>query len=130
MEYKKLRYSLLFGNIFIITLICFSVCSIGCESVPEINRSFIEHSIAVERSQNAQRELIAIIDRAGARLEAIERTAGLLQDNIERIGILFAEYDSIVREIIDGINRVQNSLSAGVGNYQSFSDNRGDNNNR
>jgi len=129
-EYKKLRYSLLFGNIFIITLICFSVCSIGCESVPEINRSFIEHSIAVERSQNAQRELIAIIDRAGARLEAIERTAGLLQDNIERIGILFAEYDSIVREIIDGINRVQNSLSAGVGNYQSFSDNRGDNNNR
>jgi hypothetical protein len=124
--FKEIFKMLIFAVLFYAVLLVFS----GCKSNPEINRSLIEHSRAVERSQNAQRELISIIDRAEIQLIDLERTASLLDGSIERLGILFAEYDSIVREIIEGVNRVQNSLGTGVGNSQGFTDNRGSNNNR
>ncbi|MDR3019788.1 MAG: hypothetical protein LBU66_02665 [Treponema sp.] len=92
----------------------------------EINKSLIEHSVAVERSQNAQRELIAIIDRNEARLGRIEErlgsiaaSAGLLSDNIDLIGELFTEYDSIVRELIAGLKSIEAGLGGGEGESQA-----------
>ena len=122
--FKQVLYLLGFALLLFITL-----CSLpGCKSTAEINKSLIEHSRAVERSQNAQRELISIIDRAEVRLESIERTAGLLSGNIERLGDLFTEYDSIVRELIEGINRVKNSLGESVGYGEGSALDSGDNN--
>ena len=104
------------------------VCS-GCKSIgSDVNRSLIEHSIAVERSQSAQRELIGIIDRAEARLDAIERTAGSLSNNLDRLGELFAEYDSIVRDLIAGLKSVEAGLGGRESGSTGTADNSGNNN--
>lgn len=116
---------------FIVIILCICAGLYSCRSTgSEINQSLIEHSIAVERSQNAQRELIGIIDRAEARLDAVERTAELLSGNLERIGELFAEYDSIVRELIAGLKSVEAGLGGRESDSQGNDGNSGDYNTR
>ena len=100
-------------RVIVFIVIGLAVTFPGCRTTGTVNTALVEHSAAVERSQNAQRELIGIIDRAEARLDFIESTAGSLSDNLDRIGELFTEYDSIVRELVNGIKSVQGTLGAG-----------------
>ncbi|MDR2942464.1 MAG: hypothetical protein LBV17_07735 [Treponema sp.] len=103
----------------------------GCRTVgSEVNKPLIEHSVAVERSQNAQRELIAIIDRAERRLDVIEKTAGSLSGNIDRLAELFAEYDKIVRELIEGVKQIEAGLSGGKKADADITDDSGGDNSR